>query len=96
MPTIEKSSRQHALLRGQASTERRWIRASDLGEYLYCHRAWWFRLQGAESANVLGLALGTRRHARHGRGLRLIAWQRLLAIVLIVAAVVLLWLEAAN
>lgn len=96
MPTIEKSSRQYALFGGQAPTEHRWIRASDLGEYLYCRRAWWYRLQGTESANAPGPARGTRGHARHGRGLRLVAWQRLLAIALIVAAVVQLWLEAAN
>ena len=73
--------------------DRRWIRASDLGEYLYCQRAWWYRLQGAQSANTSELALGARQHARHGRGLRLVAWQRLVAIALIVAAVLLLWLQ---
>jgi hypothetical protein len=95
LPTIEKSSRQHALFGGLASTEPHWIRASDLSEYLYCRRAWWYRLQGAESANARGLALGTRQHVRHGRGLRLVAWQRRLAMALIVAAVVLLLLELA-
>ncbi|MCL5429671.1 MAG: hypothetical protein M1347_07745 [Chloroflexi bacterium] len=67
----------------------RWIKASELGEYLYCQRAWWYRLQGIRSANVQELAHGTAQHLRHNRGLRWASWQRLLAFVLIVAAFVL-------
>jgi CRISPR/Cas system-associated exonuclease Cas4 (RecB family) len=44
------------------------IRASEVGEYLYCARSWWLR-------RVAGLApegrerreRGVRMHARHGR-----------------------------
>jgi len=75
---------------------RRWIRASDLGEYLYCQRAWWYRLQDAQSANAAELALGTRQHARHGCALRLVAWQRLIAVALIVLAVVLFWMDVSG
>lgn len=71
----------------------RWIRASDIGEYLYCQRAWWYRLQGAASANVQELALGSRAHARHGRGLLWANWQRWLGYALILAALVLLGLQ---
>ena len=71
----------------------RWIRASDIGEYLYCQRAWWYRLQGAASANVQELALGSRAHARHGRGLQFANWQRLFAYALVLAALVLLALQ---
>jgi len=73
--------------------DQRWIKASEIGEYQYCRRAWWYRLQGAQSANAPELALGTRQHARHGRGLRLVAWQRLAALGMIVLAVALLWLQ---
>jgi hypothetical protein len=68
----------------------RWIKASELGEYLYCQRAWWYRLQGIASMNVQELAHGTAQHLQHGRGLRWVTWQRTLALVLIAAAVVLL------
>lgn len=70
--------------------ERRWIKASEIGEYLYCQRAWWYRLQGAHSANVQELALGSLQHARHGRGLRWVNWQRWLAGVLVALALILI------
>lgn len=71
----------------------RWIKASEIGEYLYCKRAWWYRLQDTPSVNVRELALGTELHARHGRGLRLVAWQRTLAYILIAVAVTLIFVQ---
>lgn len=67
-----------------------WIRASEIGEYLYCQRAWWYRRQGEASANVQELAHGSRMHLRHGLGLQLTTWFRFLAYALIVSAVLLL------
>ena len=44
------------------------IRASDVGRYVYCARAWWLeRVQGYEPTNVRALAHGTRSHDAHGR-----------------------------
>ena len=46
----------------------RLIRASEIGEYVYCHRAWWLgRVRGEASANVPEMAAGAGAHARHGR-----------------------------
>ncbi|UYN88862.1 MAG: hypothetical protein KIT08_07080 [Anaerolineales bacterium] len=73
-----------------------WIKASDIGEYLYCQRAWWLRLQGAASANVQELAEGTRQHARHGRGWQLAGTLRVLAIGLAVVAMILLVLQVVG
>lgn len=67
-----------------------WIKASEIGEYLYCQRAWWLRLQGAASANVQELAEGTRQHARHGRGWQLARGLRVVAAGLALVALVLL------
>ncbi|MCL4258085.1 MAG: hypothetical protein KJZ53_06100 [Anaerolineales bacterium] len=67
-----------------------WIKASEIGEYLYCQRAWWLRLQGAASANVQELAEGTRQHARHGRGWQLTRGLRVVAAGLALVALILL------
>jgi hypothetical protein len=67
-----------------------WIKASEIGEYLYCQRAWWYRLQGARSANVRALEAGSLEHSRHGRGLRWAGALRGLAVVLVLLAALLL------
>jgi hypothetical protein len=71
----------------------RWIKASEIGEYLYCQRAWWYRLQGFSTANVQELDHGTAAHQQHGRGLTLVSWQRSLAFLFIVTAIVMLILQ---
>ncbi len=47
------------------------IRASEIGEYSYCSRAWWYRHVLKVSPEGTGksgrLAAGRRAHERHGR-----------------------------
>lgn len=43
------------------------IRASEIGSYLYCHRAWWYRISGIEPENKRELQAGTEIHYQHGR-----------------------------
>jgi hypothetical protein len=63
----------------------RTLRASELGSYLFCQRAWWYQCQGVEPLNKDELAGGTRLHQAHGRQvlkaglLGGIAWLLLLA-----------------
>jgi hypothetical protein len=78
-------------------TPLRTIRASELGAYLYCHRAWWYQQQGIESENESELAGGSSYHLRHGqkvfaaRLFRLGGWLLLLvALVLTAIALTLL------
>ncbi len=47
------------------------LRASEIGEYVFCHRAWWLhRVQGLESANGAKMSSGIARHAIHGQAIR--------------------------
>ena len=71
---------------------KRTLRASELGTYLFCKRAWWYQLQGIESENQQEMAGGFAYHRRHGKLvfgallLRAAAWALLLlALVLVVS-----------
>ncbi len=70
------------------------IRASEIGAYIYCHRAWWYQLQGIESENQAELAAGSGFHREHGKRvftgtlLRAAGWALLLG-ALVLAAVTL-------
>lgn len=66
------------------------VRASDIGNYLYCHRAWWYRKQGLESENKAELAAGTDLHRHHGRKVLLAGILRALALLFILVALVML------
>ena len=71
------------------------IRASDIGNYLYCRRAWWYRKQGLPSENKAELAAGTDLHRRHGRKVLAASLLRVAAILLLLTALVLLTIYVA-
>jgi hypothetical protein len=74
----------------------KWTNASELAEYLYCRRAWWFKnVQGLDSANVRHMRSGSRYHSRHGRRVGSLPWLRRVAYLLIFAAVALLVFQLA-
>lgn len=66
------------------------IRASEIGSYLYCRRAWWYRKQGMESSNQTELAAGTELHAKHGRQVLASSLTRTVGLILLMIALVLL------
>jgi len=66
------------------------IRASDIGTYLYCHRAWRYRKDGVESENKAELAAGTELHHKHGRKTLSALLLRTVGLVLLLAAILLL------
>lgn len=75
------------------------VRASELGAYLFCRRAWKYQQQGLEPANRADLDAGTALHELHGRqifGARLLKGLAyaafLLSLGLLVAGWVLNWL----
>ncbi len=61
------------------------IRASEIGAYVYCRRAWWLkRVGGFESEDINGrFTEGTAAHLRHGQSLRRAQLQRQIALILL-------------
>jgi len=66
------------------------IRSSDIGTYLYCRRAWWYKKQGIEASNQTDLAAGTQLHVRHGRQVLASGITRTIGLILLMIALVLL------
>ena len=71
------------------------IRASELGEYAYCARAWWLgRVLGYRPANLGRLAAGEAAHVRHGQKVvsshRLQRWAYVLLALALLAGALLL------
>jgi len=71
------------------------IRASEIGQYAYCARAWWLaRVKGLPSANAADMRAGTEQHQEHGRAVERLYFLRRLAAAFIFLGVLLLlaWL----
>jgi hypothetical protein len=84
-----------------AMTENRsLVRASDIGLWTFCHRAWWLaQVQGAAHQNPQILHRGAEAHAEHGlqtlrarRMQQLGLWLLLGALVLLLATFAAYWL----
>ena len=59
------------------------IRASEIGQYVYCAHAWWLgRSQRLSPANVEELALGRGFHAGHGRVVARVMYLRRSVVIL--------------
>jgi CRISPR/Cas system-associated exonuclease Cas4 (RecB family) len=70
---------------------KRTIRASEIGSFLYCQRAWWYRRKNVPAINTAELAGGENFHRLHvgqtrgARVLKIIAWILLsLALILVI------------
>ena len=66
------------------------IRASEVGTYLFCARAWWYQREGIKSTNQAEMTAGTELHRTHGRQVLVSDLTRALALILLLAALVLL------
>ncbi len=80
--------------------DRTLVRASDIGLWAYCHRAWWLaQVKGAPHQNPQILTRGAEAHAAHGeRALRaqqlqrIGLWLLLIAVLALAAALVIRWI----
>jgi CRISPR/Cas system-associated exonuclease Cas4 (RecB family) len=72
------------------------IRASEIGSYLYCRRAWWYRKHGVESENQAELAGGTELHLQHGRKVMVAGMLQLAGYALLLVAAALIAGELAR
>lgn len=67
------------------------IRASEIGEYVYCRRAWWLsRVSGRVSQNARVKKRGTVYHEKHGGFVEKAGKAKLLAMGLWAMALVVL------
>jgi hypothetical protein len=69
---------------------KRTVRASEIGSFIYCQRAWWYQRQGFEPINRSELAAGSEFHTAHAGRARSVILMRIIAWVLMLAAVVFL------
>ncbi len=65
------------------------LKASEIGAYLYCKRAWWYQKRGIESENRTEMAAGTELHLRHGRQVMAAGFLQILGFLLLLVAAVL-------
>lgn len=72
--------------------DRSLVRASDIGMWAYCQRAWWLaQVQGVAHQDPARLQYGAQAHAAHGARVRQAqALQRVGLIILAVATLLLL------
>jgi 3-mercaptopyruvate sulfurtransferase SseA len=71
------------------------IRASEIGQYAFCARAWWYsRVKGHVPENVVELEQGVMQHRRHGRQVQVYHQLRRigLGLLLLAGLVLLAWL----
>jgi uncharacterized membrane protein (Fun14 family) len=62
------------------------IRASEVGVFLFCRRAWWYQKRGVVSQNQMELSRGDRLHRLHSRRVAAAGLLRGLAYALLLAA----------
>ncbi len=69
------------------------IRASEIGQYDFCAKAWWLgSIDGVQPSNIRELQAGTAAHEQHGRQVQRASQMQIAAFVLVGLGVVVLML----
>jgi CRISPR/Cas system-associated exonuclease Cas4 (RecB family) len=68
--------------------KRLYVTASEIGEYVYCQRAWWLRVQGLLSQNQ-AMRDGVIKHTRLSQWLKAYKSLLALAIAMIIGGIIL-------
>jgi hypothetical protein len=67
------------------------IRASELGRYSFCAKAWWLgSVEGVPSANVREMDAGTSAHEQHGQAVQISVWLNRVGIACLVLGILVL------
>ena len=89
------------MLPAASGSQNRVIRASDIGRWAYCQRAWWLAEQGYENQNKVELQSGVDVHEQHVRQVAgshrsrsLGRWLILLGLLIFVAALLVVALSS--
>ena len=67
----------------------RTIRASEIGTFIYCQRAWWYQKRGEPNENQVEMAAGAAIHEQHGQAVMVTGCLRFLALGIIFLALAL-------
>ena len=64
------------------------VRASEIGQYVFCRRAWWLgAVQGYRPVDETALSAGAKAHLQHGRSVAASQrWQRVGYVLLVAGA----------
>ncbi len=67
------------------------IRASEIGQYDFCAKAWWLgSIEGVPPSNIRELQAGTAAHEQHGRQVQRASQMQITAFALVALGVLVL------
>lgn len=71
----------------------RTVRASEIGSYIYCQRAWWYSVNGVDPQNQEILDHGLKHHQAHWRTTIYLKLMRGTAFILLILGIVFIILQ---
>lgn len=72
------------------------VTASEIGEYVYCQRQWWLRLNDYLQGNTYAMDLGTKKHNQLANNLASYSLKKIIAISFILLSLILISLVLAT